>query len=89
MVQKKTAKPYTSLNKHQEKIMRPSADHIFMMLRREWMPATSTYDTMKSTPSIMDDPSAHVLEYRSYLFVNVSCFYPKRYSMSEYLCVWW
>ena len=30
------------------------------------MPDTGTYDIVKSTPSRMDDPSAHILEYRSY-----------------------
>ena len=33
----------------------------------ELMPETGAYETMKSAPSIMDDPSAHVLEYMSYL----------------------
>ena len=30
------------------------------------MPATGAYDTVKSTPSRMDYPYAHVLEYISY-----------------------
>ena len=35
-------------------------------MRKERMPATGSYDTVKSNPSIMDDPSAHVMEYISY-----------------------
>ena len=34
----------------------------------EQMPATGAYNTVKSTLSSMDDPSEHVLEYRSYWF---------------------
>ena len=48
--------------------MRPSADAIAMMIRREKIPANGAYDTVKSTPSIMIDPSAHVLEYKLSLF---------------------
>ena len=43
--------------------MRPSEDAIPIMMRRERMPATGEYDTVKSTPSIMDDTSAHFLDY--------------------------
>ena len=49
------------------KIMRPSADVITVIMQREQMPATGLYDTVKSTPSSMDDPYAHVIEYKSYL----------------------
>ena len=41
--------------------MKPSADAMAMMVQRERIPETSEYDIMKSTPSIMNDPSAHVL----------------------------
>ena len=46
----------------QEKIMRSYAYAIAMIMRRERMSASGAYDTLKSTPSIMDYPSAHVLE---------------------------
>ena len=46
------------------KIINPSADAITTMTRSEWIPATGAYETVKSTPSSMDDQSAHVLEYR-------------------------
>ena len=32
-----------------------------MMIRRDLMPATGTYETVKSTHSRMDDPYTHVL----------------------------
>ena len=44
----------------------PSADAIKMMIWRDVMPTTCAYDTLKSNAWSMDDPSAHVLEYRSY-----------------------
>ena len=44
------------------KIIRLSTEAIAMIVWRERMPATGTYDTVKSTPSSMDYPSAHVLE---------------------------
>ena len=46
----------------------PSADAIKMMIWRDVMPTTCAYDTLKSNAWSMDDPSAHVLEYRSYWF---------------------
>ena len=46
--------------------MRPSTDEIYMIILRERIPATGVYDTVKSTPSSMYDPSAHVIEYISY-----------------------
>ena len=48
------------------KIIKPYVDKISMIMRRDHMPETGAYDTVKSTPSSMDDPSVHVLEYRSY-----------------------
>ena len=44
--------------------MRPSADAIAMMMQREQMTSTCAYGTVNSTPSIMDDTSAHVIEYK-------------------------
>ena len=38
------------------------------MMWRLQMIDTGAYETVKSNTSIMDDPSAHVLEYISYLF---------------------
>ena len=46
--------------------MRPSADEIDMMMQRGCMPATGTYDIVYSTPSTVDDPSAHIIEYKPY-----------------------
>ena len=46
------------------KIKRTSADAMSVMMKRERMSTTGAYATMKSTPSIIDDPSAHVLQYR-------------------------
>ena len=44
--------------------MRPSSDVIDMIMQREWMPATDAYDTVNSTPSSMDDPYLHFLDYK-------------------------
>ena len=41
-----------------------------MKILRYLMLSKGTCKTLKSTPSIMDDPSAQVLEYRSYWFSN-------------------
>ena len=41
--------------------MRPSADEISMIMRRSRISYIGAYDTVKSTPSIMDDPYAHVI----------------------------
>ena len=51
---------------YKKKIIRTSADAIEMIMRREWMPSTGAYETLKSTPSIMDDQSEHVMEYILY-----------------------
>ena len=34
------------------------------VIKIEWMLATGVYDTAKPTPSSMDYPYAHVIEYR-------------------------
>ena len=44
--------------------MRIYADAIATIIQREPMEATGAYDTVKSTPSITEDTSAHVLEYK-------------------------
>ena len=44
--------------------MRPSIDAITMMMQMDSMTATDSHDTVKSTTSIMDDPYAHVLDYK-------------------------
>ena len=49
-----------ALEMSKTKIMRPSVDAISMIMQRERMPSTGYYDTVKSTPSSMDDPSAQV-----------------------------
>ena len=41
------------------------------------MQDTGAYDTVKSTTSIMDDTSAHVLEYRIYWWSSSFVFTPK------------
>ena len=48
------------------KIMRSSVEAVAMIIQRERMTATGSYDTVNSTPSSMDDPYAHVLDYISY-----------------------
>ena len=47
-------------------IMRTSEDSIDIIMQRKQMKAADAYDKVKSTPSRMDDPYAHVLEYISY-----------------------
>ena len=44
----------------------PSADEIVIIIRRYLILAICAYETMNSTPSIMDATSTHVFEYRSY-----------------------
>ena len=55
--------------------MRPYADVIDMIMKKEQMSATGEYDSLKQNPSIMDDPSAYVIEYRSY-WLSMSKFPP-------------
>ena len=43
-----------------------SVDAFTMMIQIDLMLATGAYEMVNSNTSIMDDPSAHVLEYRSY-----------------------
>ena len=50
---------------YKTKRMRPSADETAMIIQRDRIPATVAYDKVESTSSRMDDPSAHVLDYRS------------------------
>ena len=45
-------------------IMRSYADEIDMIIQRGRIPSTGEYDTVKSAPTSMDDPSEYVLEYR-------------------------
>ena len=45
-------------------IIMPSADAIAMMMWKDRIPDTGEYYTVKSTPSIIDDPFAHVLDYK-------------------------
>ena len=60
--------------------MRPSVDAIDLIIQREWIPATGKYDTVNSTPSRMDDLSAHVLEYISY-WLSMSVVFTLKYIM--------
>ena len=48
------------------KLIGISVDSITMVMQREQMTVTGAYDKLKSTPSIMDDLSAYILEYISY-----------------------
>ena len=43
------------------KIIRHYTDAILIMIQIEWMTATGVHETVKSTPSSMDDKSANVL----------------------------
>ena len=43
------------------KIIKPSVDAVAMMTQREQIPVTGAYETVKSTPSNIDDPSVHVM----------------------------
>ena len=62
--------------------MRPSADSIAMIMRRYHMPSIGVYDTVKSTPSSMDDTYANVFEYSSYWLSMSVPPPPERYSGS-------
>ena len=55
-----------------------------MTKKRDLMPATGAYETLKSINSSMNDLSTHFLEYRSYIF-NICCIDPKIYPWMEYL----
>ena len=66
---------WKSLEISKTKRTRPSEDSIAMVVRRDWMPDTGEYYTVNSTPSIMDDPSAHILDYKSYR-LSMSGFLP-------------
>ena len=45
-----------------------------MMIQRELIPETGAYETVKSTPSGMYNPSARVMEYISHL-LSISVFF--------------
>ena len=60
------------------KIMRPSAYPIATITRRERIPATGAYDTVKSTTSSMDDLSAHVLGFKWY-WLSTSIIFTLKY----------
>ena len=44
-----------------------SAEAMEMAVQIDLIPETGVYDTVKSIPLSMNDPSAHVMEYMSYL----------------------
>ena len=48
------------------KMIMPSADAIVIIVLRYFIVFTYLYDTLKSTPSSMDDPYEQFLECRSY-----------------------
>ena len=45
------------------KRIKTSTNAMAVMMQRERMPETGAYETVKSTPSSMDYPSSHVMEY--------------------------
>ena len=51
-----------ALDKSKTKLIQPYAFSLAMMMQGYLMPATGTYDKVKSTPSIMYDTSKHVIE---------------------------
>ena len=53
---------WKALGMSNTKRIRTSAESIAMLIQRECIPDTGAYDTVKSTTSTMDDPSAYVLE---------------------------
>ena len=64
------------------KRIRYSADSIAITMQRERMLATVEYNTVKSNPSSMYYPSAHVIEYRSFFLMSVS--FSWRYSEYDF-----
>ena len=46
--------------------MRPSAEGISIIIQRDRVKSTGSYDTVNSNPSSVDDPYARALEYISY-----------------------
>ena len=67
------------------KIINPYSDVIEMIIQRDLIPETGSYETVKSTPSIMGYPYVQVLEYRSYL-LSIYIFYSKRDYWTKYFC---
>ena len=51
-----------------------------MLMQREIITEIGVYDTVKPTPSSMDDPSAHFLEYRSY-WLSMSVVFTLKYTL--------
>ena len=56
---------WKDLEMSKTKIIKTSAEEMETMIQIYLMPATGAYETVKSKPSILDDPSAHVIEYMS------------------------
>ena len=69
---------WKALDMSKTKIMRPSAYAIAVIIWREQMPATDAYDTVNSNHSSMYDPSAHVLDYKSY-WLSMSVVFTLKY----------
>ena len=55
-----------ALEMSKTRIINPSADAMDIIIQREQITATGAYETVNPTPLSMDDPSSHVLGYRSY-----------------------
>ena len=58
--------------------MRPSAEVIAVIIRRDQMPVTGAYDTVKSTTSSLDYTSANIFDYRSY-WLSMSVVFTLKY----------
>ena len=58
-----------------------------IMTQRDLMTEIGVYETVKSTPSSMDDPSAHFLEYISYLLSISVDFTLKDILERSFLCL--
>ena len=68
------------------KIIKPYEYAMTMIMQIYLMPSTGDYDTVKSTPSDMDDPSAHVLECKSYL-LSISVVFTLKYILRRSIFV--
>ena len=68
------------------KIIKPSEYAMEKIMQIDLMPSTGVYDTVKSSPSIMDDPSAHVLECKSYL-LSMSVVFTLKYILRRSIFV--
>ena len=69
-----------------KKIIKPYEDAMTIIMQIDLMPSTGDYDTLNSSPSRMDDPSAHVLECKSYL-LSMSVVFTLKYILRRSIFV--